>query len=104
MHGGMTAYLADVCGSISISAKSQTINTGVSTDINVSYFRKVESGNVEIISTVDRVGKLLAFTSIRFYALPEGKTITKENLDELEEYMISRARHTKFVGSAFSKL
>lgn len=91
------AYLADMCGSISIAVNTNNLNTGVSTDINVAYFRKASTGLVDIISTVDKGGRSLAYTSISFYSIPKESSLTKDTLDKFNDNLIAKARHTKFL-------
>lgn len=55
----------------------------------------MELGVVEVVSRIDKCGRTLAFTSVSFYGLPKG--VSMDDTDDLEEYVIAKARHTKYL-------
>ncbi|KAL9618757.1 MAG: hypothetical protein Q9160_006551 [Pyrenula sp. 1 TL-2023] len=84
LHGGVLASMVDLGGSLALASRG-LFHTGVSTDLNVTY---LSSGGkvgdlVRAEAICDKLGKSLAFTSIRF--------VNKD--DEL----VARGSHTKYV-------
>ncbi|KAJ3270697.1 Acyl-coenzyme A thioesterase 13 [Terramyces sp. JEL0728] len=81
LHGGVIAYLIDVCGSLAITVHGSAI--GVSTDISVSYLKGTKVGQmVDIEAEAPKVGGSLAFSTVRLFV--DGKVIAYGN-------------HTKYV-------
>ncbi|KAI9176155.1 hypothetical protein H9P43_006520 [Blastocladiella emersonii ATCC 22665] len=87
LHGGMSATLVDIAGSLSIGALGFA-TTGVSSDLAVSYLTAAarNGDTLRIVAEADRVGKSLAFTSVRI-------------LTEQGELAV-RGSHTKYVRGA----
>ncbi|KAJ3314727.1 hypothetical protein HDV04_005733 [Boothiomyces sp. JEL0838] len=81
LHGGVIAYLIDVCGSLAITIHGSAL--GVSTDISVSYLKGTRVGQtVNIEAEAPKVGGSLAFSTVRLWV--DGEVIAYGN-------------HTKFV-------
>ena len=80
--GNLLYYLVDLGGSLAVASKG-FFATGLTTDLNVTYMRS--GGRVGDIlraeALCDRIGKKLAFTSIRFF---DGK-----------EELVAKGSHTK---------
>jgi len=85
LHGSVSASMVDWSSGNALATMGQ--GSGVSVDMHVSFLSaKAKVGDVVVIEgTIDRLGRNLAYTSVR---------ITKEATDEV----ITLASHTKFVG------
>lgn len=58
----------DIGGSLAVASKG-LYATGVSTDINISYISGAKEGEtVSIKARVDKLGKILAFTTVELYS------------------------------------
>ncbi|KAI9480915.1 MAG: esterase [Benjaminiella poitrasii] len=87
VHGGLLATVVDIGGSLAIASKG-LYATGVSTDINISYISGAKQGEtITVDAHVDRLGKTLAFTSVKMYS--KGR-------------LVALGRHNKFVAKAYS--
>ncbi|KAJ3369326.1 hypothetical protein GGF31_005427 [Allomyces arbusculus] len=88
LHGGVSATLVDIVGSLAIAAAGLE-STGVSTDIQVSYLAAPKPGEQLVIrGFADKVGKTLAFTRVEIATLRDGHD---------QETLAVRGSHTKFV-------
>eukprot|EP00842_Homolaphlyctis_polyrhiza_P007075 jgi/Hompol1/957/HPOL_002616-RA len=86
LHGGVTATIVDVAGSLAIAARTQGMNTGVSTDISVSYLNGGKLGDLlRIEAECPKAGRTLAFTSVKVFA---------------GDKLLAHGSHTKFIGAA----
>jgi acyl-coenzyme A thioesterase 13 len=85
LHGSVSASMVDWSSGNALATMGR--GSGVSVDMHVSFLSaKAKVGDVVVIEgTIDRVGRNLAYTSVR---------ILKEGTDEV----ITLASHTKFVG------
>ncbi|KAH9258908.1 hypothetical protein BASA81_002972 [Batrachochytrium salamandrivorans] len=82
MHGGFTATLVDVVGTLALLARQQD-KPGVSVDINVSYLSGVRVGDkVRCVGKVLRMGNSLGFTNVDLFRQDNGK-------------LVATGRHTK---------
>jgi acyl-coenzyme A thioesterase 13 len=63
LHGGATATLVDVAGTLAIVAADRDGRSGVSTDLNVSFFAPGE-GTVVIDAQVLKSGRTLSFVTV----------------------------------------
>ncbi|CAG8437296.1 3435_t:CDS:2 [Ambispora gerdemannii] len=87
LHGGLIATLIDIGGSLAIASKG-IYNTGVSTDINVSFINAAKLNDVLTIEgKCEKLGKNLAFTSVDIHNKETGK-------------IIAQGRHTKYIAAA----
>lgn len=60
LHGGVTATLVDVGGSLAIAAKTKSPNTGVSADLSVSYLSSGKLGdNIRFLFVKLTIGGVL---------------------------------------------
>ncbi|KAI0503432.1 Thioesterase/thiol ester dehydrase-isomerase [Xylaria bambusicola] len=87
LHGGTIASMVDLGGSLAV-ASTGLYNTGVSTDLNVSYLSGGGRVGDKITATAvcDKIGKTLAYTSVTF----------RNSKGELA----ARGSHTKYVTHA----
>ncbi|KAI9295440.1 Thioesterase/thiol ester dehydrase-isomerase [Neoconidiobolus thromboides FSU 785] len=86
LHGGFLATLIDMGGTLAINTMDLK-QTGVSTDISISYLAGAKLGEtVKMSSQVDKLGKNLAYTSVKIW---------KEQGDK--QKVIALGRHTKFI-------
>lgn len=87
IHGAVTAAIVDWSGGLAIATHGLE-KTGASVDIHVTYLStaKVEE-TIEIEATANKVGKSMAFTTIRVYKI----------VDEVPGAMVATASHTKFI-------
>ncbi|CAK8538539.1 unnamed protein product [Lathyrus sativus] len=91
LHGGGTATLVDAVGSVVIPASGHVGLTGVSVEINVTYFDAAYvDEEIEIEAKALRMGKNLTVTSVEFRKKKTGK-------------VFAQGRHTKYLPVA-SKL
>ncbi|KAK6092462.1 hypothetical protein MT418_007029 [Batrachochytrium dendrobatidis] len=68
LHGGVTATIVDVMGSLAIAAKTGTVYTGVSTDITVQYLSGGKLNDMlRIEADCPKAGKSLAFSHVRIF-------------------------------------
>jgi len=91
LHGAVSACIVDFIGGVAIAAYDQRSQTGVSTDIHVTYLSSAKIGDtIEIEGTAPKVGGSLAFTECVIRKIVEEK--------EREEWpIVSKGTHTKFV-------
>ncbi|CAK7213550.1 hypothetical protein SCUCBS95973_001831 [Sporothrix curviconia] len=90
LHGGTIASMVDLGGSLAVASHG-VFNTGVSTDLNVTYVSNGGAVGEKIKATAvcDRIGKTLAFTTITF---------TNEKGE-----IAARGSHTKFIAKVWGK-
>jgi acyl-coenzyme A thioesterase 13 len=86
LHGGAIATLVDLVGTLAIITWDRQGRSGVTTDLNVSYFAPGRVGeNVLARATVLKGGKTLAFVSV-------------DVVREADGTLCSQGRMTKFMG------
>ncbi|KIH93579.1 esterase [Sporothrix brasiliensis 5110] len=90
LHGGTIASMVDLGGSLAVASHG-VFNTGVSTDINVTYLANggAVGDKIKATAVLDRIGKTLAYTSITF---------TNEKGE-----VAARGSHTKFIAKVWGK-
>jgi acyl-coenzyme A thioesterase 13 len=87
IHGGVTATLVDWAGGLAIATHGLE-KTGASVDIHVNYISTAHVGDlIEIEGTANKVGRSMAFTSVKLTKLVDG---------ELGP-IIATASHTKYI-------
>jgi acyl-coenzyme A thioesterase 13 len=92
LHGAVSAAIVDWAGGMAI-ASTGLAQTGVSTDIHVSYVSAAREGDVlEITGRASRVGRSVGFTTVEIAAIPGGRM-------DAERRLVCTASHTKFLGS-----
>jgi acyl-coenzyme A thioesterase 13 len=92
IHGAVSATLVDWSGGIAIATHGLE-KTGASIDIHVTYIGTAHVGDlIEIEATANRVGRSVAFTTIRIYKLVDGKPGP----------MVATASHTKYIQTSQS--
>jgi acyl-coenzyme A thioesterase 13 len=91
LHGAVSAAIVDWAGGMAIATLGYA-ETGVSTDIHVSYLAAAWEGEVlEITGRANRVGGTLAFTTVEI-------ATKRSRVDGEDKVMICTASHTKYVG------
>lgn len=91
LHGGVSAALIDFIGGVAIASYDCRDNTGVSTDMHLSFVGGAKTGHVlEIEGNVARCGGTLAFTNAFIRKVDANK-------GRLQGDMVATGSHTKFV-------
>ena len=91
LHGAVSACIVDFIGGVAIAAYDQRSNTGVSTDIHVTYLSSAKVGDdIEIEGSASKVGGSLAFTECVIR-----KIVEEKNREEWP--IVAKGSHTKFV-------
>lgn len=89
IHGAVTATIVDWSGGLAISTHGLA-KTGASVDIHVTYIGTASVGEaIEIEATANKVGRNMAFTTVRIYRLVDGKPGP----------MVATASHTKYIAT-----
>jgi acyl-coenzyme A thioesterase 13 len=89
IHGAVTATIVDWSGGLAISTHGLE-KTGASVDIHVTFIGTAQVGeSIEIEATANKVGRNMAFTTIRIYKLVDGNPGP----------MVATASHTKYIVS-----
>lgn len=87
IHGAVSAALADWSGGLAIATHGLE-KTGASIDIHVTYIGTANVGEtIEIEAVANKVGRAIAFTTLRIHKLVEGQ----------QGPMIATASHTKYI-------
>ncbi|WFD30965.1 hypothetical protein MSPP1_001991 [Malassezia sp. CBS 17886] len=88
LHGGMISTLVDSVGSLSVASYGW-FNTGISTDLNVTFVRPggLAGGTVQATGEVISMGKTLAYTRVELRDPENGK-------------LLAYGSHTKYVRMA----
>jgi acyl-coenzyme A thioesterase 13 len=93
IHGAVSAALVDWSGGMAIATHGLE-KTGASIDIHVTYIGTATVGDtIEIEATANKVGRNMAFTTIRIFKLVDGKPGP----------MVATASHTKYIQQAQAK-
>ncbi|RMG11045.1 MAG: PaaI family thioesterase [Planctomycetota bacterium] len=86
LHGGAIATLVDVAGTLAILSADAEGRPGVTTDLNVSYFRAARAGErVQAKARVLKLGRTLAFVSVA--------------VEREDGALLAEGRMTKFLGA-----
>jgi acyl-coenzyme A thioesterase 13 len=86
-HGSVTATLVDWAGGLAIATHGME-KTGTSVDIHVTYVSTAQVGDtIEIEGTANKVGRSMAFTSVKITKLVNGEP----------GLIIATASHTKYI-------
>lgn len=87
IHGAVSAAIVDWSGGLAIATHGLE-KTGASIDIHVTYCGGAQIGDtIEIEATANKVGRSIAFTTIKIYKLVDGKPGP----------MVATASHTKYI-------
>jgi acyl-coenzyme A thioesterase 13 len=87
IHGAVSAAIVDMSGGLAIASHGFE-KTGASVDIHVTYIGQAHVGEtIEIEATANKVGRSMAFTTIRISKLADGKPGP----------LIATASHTKYI-------
>ena len=90
-HGGCSAALVDFMGGLAIACYDRRQNTGVSTDMHISFIGGAKTGDtLDLEGRVDKCGGTLAFTNVTIRKLEEGKP-------QGQGALVTTGSHTKFV-------
>jgi acyl-coenzyme A thioesterase 13 len=95
LHGAVSAAIVDWAGGMAIATMGKS-ETGVSTDIHVSYLSAAKEGDVlEITGKVNKLGRSLGFTTVEIALLP-----ARGGADEGQRKVVCTASHTKYIANA----
>ncbi|EKD13780.1 uncharacterized protein L3040_005603 [Drepanopeziza brunnea f. sp. 'multigermtubi'] len=87
IHGAVSAALVDWSGGLAIATHGME-KTGASIDIHVTYIGTASVGDtIEIEALANKVGRSVAFTTVRICKLVDGKPGP----------MVATASHTKYI-------
>jgi acyl-coenzyme A thioesterase 13 len=87
IHGAVSASLVDWSGGLAIASHGLE-KSGASVDIHISYIGTAQVGDtLEIESMANKVGRSLAFTTVRISKLVDGKPGP----------IVATASHTKYI-------
>ena len=87
IHGAVSASLVDWAGGLAIASHGSE-KSGASVDIHISYIGTANVGDtIEIEGLANKVGRSLAFTTVRIYKI----------LDDKPGPMVATASHTKYI-------
>lgn len=90
IHGAVSASLVDWAGGLAIASHGME-KSGASIDIHVSYIGTANIGDtLEIEAVADKVGRSVAFTTVRIWKVVDGKAGS----------MVATASHTKYLTQA----
>ena len=90
IHGAVSATIVDWSGGLAIATHGLE-KTGASIDIHVTYIGGASIGDViEIEAIANKVGRSVAFTTIRIYKLVDGAPGP----------MVATASHTKYISQS----
>jgi acyl-coenzyme A thioesterase 13 len=90
IHGAVSATIVDWSGGLAIATHGLE-KTGASIDIHVTYIGGAQIGDIiEIEATANKVGRSVAFTTIRICKLVDGNPGP----------MVATASHTKYIQQA----
>ncbi|KAF4977023.1 hypothetical protein FZEAL_6385 [Fusarium zealandicum] len=94
LHGAVSATIIDFTTGLAIASWDLRETTGASVDMHISYLGTARVGDtVEVVSTADKVGGSMAFSTIRIDKVAEDGTRTA----------VTIGQHTKFVRQSTSK-
>ncbi|EPE27825.1 Thioesterase/thiol ester dehydrase-isomerase [Glarea lozoyensis ATCC 20868] len=92
IHGAVSAAIVDWSGGLAIATHGLE-KSGASVDIHVTYIGTAQLGDtIEIEALANKVGRSMAFTTIRISKLVDGKPGP----------MVATASHTKYIQQAKS--
>jgi len=87
IHGAVSAALVDWSGGLAIATHNLE-KTGASLEIHVTYIGTAQAGDtLEIEAVANKVGRSIAFTTIRIYKIVDGH----------QSGMVATASHTKYI-------
>lgn len=90
IHGAVSAAIVDWSGGLAIATHGLE-KTGASIDIHVTYIGGAQIGDtIQIEATANKVGRSVAFTTIRICKLVDGKPGP----------IVATASHTKYIQQA----
>lgn len=93
IHGAVSAALVDWSGGLAVATHGME-KTGASIDIHVTYIGTAHVGEtIHIESIANKVGRSMAFTTIRISKLVDGKPGP----------MVATASHTKYISQPAPK-
>lgn len=93
LHGAVSATIIDFVTGLAIASWDLRETTGASVDMHISYLGTAKVGDtVEIVSTADKVGGSMAFSTIRISNVGEDGGLTP----------VTVGQHTKYVRQSTS--
>lgn len=87
LHGAVSATIIDFTTGLAIASWDLRETTGASVDMHISYLSTAKIGEtLEIVSTADKVGGSMSFSTIRISKIAEDGTST----------LVTLGQHTKY--------
>ncbi|KAI8721355.1 4HBT domain-containing protein [Fusarium sp. LHS14.1] len=94
LHGAASATIIDFVTGLAIASWDLRETTGASVDMHISYLSTAKVGDmIEIVSTADKVGGSMAFSTIRISKVGEDGSLTP----------VTVGQHTKYVRQSSAK-
>lgn len=94
LHGAVSATIIDFVTGLAIASWDLRETTGASVDMHISYLSTAKVGDtVEIVSTADKVGGSMAFSTIRISKVGKDGSLTP----------VTAGQHTKYVRQSSAK-
>ncbi|KAJ4313922.1 hypothetical protein N0V84_009164 [Fusarium piperis] len=94
LHGAVSATIIDFVTGLAIASWDLRETTGASVDMHISYLSTAKVGDtVEIVSTADKVGGSMAFSTIRISKVGDDGSLTS----------VTVGQHTKYVRQSTSQ-
>ncbi|KAL6925288.1 hypothetical protein ACHAPO_009024 [Fusarium lateritium] len=94
LHGAVSATIIDFVTGLAIASWDLRETTGASVDMHISYVSTARLGDmVEIVSTADKVGGSVAFSSIKIFKVEADGTLK----------LVTHGQHTKYVKNSQPK-
>ncbi|CEI38532.1 hypothetical protein FVEN_g4903 [Fusarium venenatum] len=94
LHGAVSATIIDFVTGLAIASWDLRETTGASVDMHISYVSTARLGDmVEIVSTADKVGGSVAFSSIKISKVEADGTLK----------LVTHGQHTKYVKNSQPK-
>jgi acyl-coenzyme A thioesterase 13 len=88
LHGAVSATIIDFVTGLAIASYDLRETTGASVDMHISYLSAARLGDtVEIVSTADKVGGSVAFSSIRISKVEADGTLKPVTLGQHTKYV-----------------
>ncbi|KAM0363228.1 hypothetical protein ACHAP4_000075 [Fusarium culmorum] len=94
LHGAVSATIIDFVTGLAIASWDLRETTGASVDMHISYVSTARLGDVvEIVSTADKVGGSVAFSSIKIFKVEADGALK----------LVTHGQHTKYVKNSQPK-
>jgi acyl-coenzyme A thioesterase 13 len=104
LHGAVSATIIDFTTGLAVASWDLRDNTGASVDMHISYLGTANVGDtLEIVSTANKVGGTLSFSTIRISKLQEDGSSTLVTLGQHTKYGRQQNKATTIASSESQK-